>query len=81
MKFKNSDEAYNYLVNKALMEGISKRDIAKKLGVSPQHISNTIRRGNVKLSSLKELAKTLDVEVDLRLTDKTTNYDSNKKRT
>ena len=69
MKFRTADEAYNYLVESAKREGISKVEIAKKLGVSKQHISNTLKRGNVKLSSLKKLADKLGVEIELTLKD------------
>lgn len=72
--FKFTDAAYEYLIAQAAANGISQRQLALKIGIEPQQITNTLRRGNVKISSLKQMADILDIEVQISLTDKTKNY-------
>ena len=70
MYFSSIDDAYNYLIKKSLEEGISKRQLALKCGVSPQQMSNALRRGKIKYSSLEKVAKELGHETKICLTNK-----------
>lgn len=70
MKFNTTFEAYSWLLKKAEEAGLSKTDLAKKIDCHPQQISNNLRRGGVKLSTVQELADALNLKVELSLTDK-----------
>ena len=49
----------------AAIKGVSKQDIAKELGITPQSFNNRISRGNVEFreSELRKIAKALGVTV------------------
>ena len=80
LNFKFPDAAYEYLIAQAAAKGISQRQLALKIGIEPQQITNTLRRGNVKISSLKQMADVLGIEVQISLTDKTANNGFKNKR-
>jgi len=65
--FKSTDEAYKWLVNEAKRLGFTQRDIASKLGQTPQQITNSLRRGNVKIQAVVKLAALLKTKITLTL--------------
>lgn len=66
--FKSTDEAYRYLIEKSKAQGYSQGDLAKKLGIHRQQITNSLRRGNVKIDAVENLALILGVDVIISLT-------------
>jgi len=65
--FKSTDEAYKWLINEAKRLGFTQRDIASKLGQTPQQITNSLRRGNVKIQAVVKLASLLKTKITLTL--------------
>ena len=65
--FKSTDEAYKWLINEAKRLGFTQRDIASKLGQTPQQITNSLRRGNVKIQAVVKLAGLLKTKITLTL--------------
>jgi DNA-binding phage protein len=77
-EFENTDGAYKFLIALAIARFKTKKELAKMIGTSSQGITNALSRGNVKLSSLKEMANVLNVEVKISLTDKNHKNEPNK---
>ena len=69
-KFKSVGNAFAYLVGKAWSDGIPKRQLAIKSDMLPQQISNSLRRGDAKLDTLKKISKPLGYKVQICLTKK-----------
>lgn len=67
LDFSSTDEAYKYLITKAAGRGISQGQLARDIGIEKQNITNTLRRGNVKVSSLKQMADVLGITVEVSL--------------
>lgn len=68
--FKTPGDAYKYVIYKAEQKGITKRQLALKSKLSPQHLANLTKRGDMKMSSIKKIAETIGMEVSIRLTSK-----------
>lgn len=68
--FKTPGDAYRYIIYKAEQSGITKRQLALRSSLSPQHLSNLTKRGDMKMSSIKKIADTIGMDVSIRLTKK-----------
>ena len=51
---------------------ISGTDLAKKIGTTPQNISNKFKRNNFTMKDLQEIADALDCDLQIRFIDRTT---------
>ena len=67
MKFTNSGEAYGALVTHCNGRGMNQTEMASKIGVTPQAITNILRRDSVKLDVLKDHAAALGFKVEVHI--------------
>ena len=57
------------LIKRGNMSGT---DLAKKIGTTPQNISNKFKRNNFTMKDLQEIADALDCDLEIRFIDRTT---------
>ena len=57
------------LIKRGNMSGT---DLAKKIGTTPQNISNKFKRNNFTMKDLQEIADALDCDLQIRFIDRTT---------
>ncbi len=57
------------LIKRGNMSGT---DLAKKIGTSPQNISNKFKRNNFTMKDLQEIADALDCDLQIRFVDRAT---------
>ena len=67
MVFNSTDEAYTYLVKKAEELGYTKSQLADKMGIFPQAISNNLKRKGIKLKTVKDLADFLEMKIEFNI--------------
>lgn len=57
------------LIKRGNMSGT---DLAKKIGTTPQNISNKFKRNNFTMKDLQQIADALDCDLEIRFIDRTT---------
>ena len=68
MKFNDCAEAFSYLIDKELESGSNQMETAEKIGVSPQAITNALRRRSMKFNALKKSAEAIGFSVHVTVT-------------
>ena len=66
--FSSTNEAYKYLIHSAKDEGITQNQIAKRMGISRQQITNNLRRKNLSIETVEALALELGSDVVISIT-------------
>lgn len=57
---------------KVLRGNMSERELAAKMGDTPQNLNNKMKRNDFKISELEKIAKALDCSIDIKFIDNTT---------
>ena len=61
-----------YIQHCCLNKGIKEAELARRMGQSPQNLSNKYRRGTLKVSELEDAANALDADLKIIFIDRAT---------
>ena len=61
-----------YIQHCCLNKGIKEAELARRMGQSPQNLSNKYRRGTLKVSELEDAANALDADLEIVFIDRAT---------
>lgn len=65
-------EVRKYIQFCCLNKGIKEAELARRMGQSPQNLSNKYRRGTLKVSELEDAANALDADLEIVFIDRAT---------
>lgn len=70
MKYNKNDDIVDMLNNIINLEDISKAELARRIGISPQGLNAIFTKKNINLDDIKRIADALGLEIEINLVEK-----------